>query len=204
MLAGALKVYDNQDWPPNLKIDYNRKEGPAMLRPSIVRSVVPISLLLFAMLVAGCGSGTSNEQANNAARATPSPTANQPGNNTPKAKLNLNSASETDFLTIPGMTKRMVHEFMEYRPYQSIQQFRREMSKYVSPAVITDYEKYVYVPISENDSDAATLQQIPGLDASEAAALIAGRPYASRDAFLAKLSEKVSAEELAVAKTYIK
>jgi hypothetical protein len=33
--------------------------------------------------------------------------------------------------------------------------------------------------------------------------LIAGRPYASRDAFLAKLSEKVSAEELAVAKTYL-
>ena len=60
------------------------------------------------------------------------------------------------------------------------------------------------VPISENDSDAATLQQIPGLDASEAEDLIKGRPYASRDVFLARLSQKVSPDELAVAKTYLK
>jgi radical SAM superfamily enzyme with C-terminal helix-hairpin-helix motif len=107
-------------------------------------------------------------------------------------------------MSIPGMTKRMVHEFQEYRPYQSIQQFRREMSKYVGAPVIADYEKYVYVPISENDSDAATLQQIPGLDANEAQALIAGRPYPSRDVFLFRLGEKVSPDELAVAKTYLK
>jgi DNA uptake protein ComE-like DNA-binding protein len=154
------------------------------------------------MLVGACGSGAPKEQAN-AARVTPSPTASQP-NSPPKAKLNLNTASENDLLTIPGMTQRMVHEFMEYRPYQSIQQFRREMSKYVSSPVIADYEKYVYVPISQNGSDAATLQQIPGLDAAEAAALIAGRPYASPEDFLAKLSEKLSADELAVAKTYIR
>jgi len=102
------------------------------------------------------------------------------------------------------MTNRMVHEFEEYRPYQSIQQFRKEMAKYVSPAVIADYEKYVYIPIIQNGSDAATLQQIPGLDEAEAAAIIAARPYASPDAFLAKLAEKLTPAELAVAKTYIR
>jgi|ERR1700730_1111847 len=175
-----------------------------MLRQLSVRSVMPLFIFLFALLFAACGSSAPNNQASNAARSNSSPSSSQPSNNAPKAKLNLNTASENDLLTIPGMTKRMVHEFMEYRPYQSIQQFRREMSKYVSPAVIADYEKYVYVPIAENDSDAATLQQIPGLDASEAEELIKGRPYASRDAFLAKLSQKVSPEELAVAKTYLK
>lgn len=175
-----------------------------MLKPSIVRSVMPLFILLLAMLLAACGSGASNQPANTAAPAASSPAASQPSNTAPKAKLNLNTASENDFLTIPGITNRMVHEFREYRPYQSIQQFRREISKYVSPAVVADYEKYVYVPISENDSDAATLQQIPGLDASEAEELIKGRPYASRDAFLTKLSQKVSADELAVAKTYLK
>ena len=174
-----------------------------MLRQLTVRSLVPLFILLLAMFFAACGSHAPSEQANNA-RGTSSPSVTQPGNNALKAKLNLNTASENDLLTIPGMTKRMVHEFMEYRPYQSIQQFRREMSKYVSSPVIADYEKYVYVPISENDSDAATLQQIPGLDASEAEELIKGRPYASRDAFLAKLSPKVSPDELAVAKTYLK
>jgi DNA uptake protein ComE-like DNA-binding protein len=160
--------------------------------------------LSFAILVAACGSNNSNQQINNAAPITPSPSVNQPATSAPKAKLNLNTASETELMAIPGMTKRMVHEFQEYRPYPSIQQFRREMSKYVSAAVIADYEKYVYVPISENDSDAATLQQIPGLDENEARELIAGRPYASREAFLAKLAEKVSPDELAVAKTYLK
>src|SRR5687767_12621455 len=100
-----------------------------MLQSSVVRSVVPLSILLLAMLLAACGSGASNQPANTAAPAASSPAASQPSNNAPKAKLNLNTASETDFMTIPGMTKRMVHEFEEYRPYQSIQQFRREISK---------------------------------------------------------------------------
>ena len=175
-----------------------------MLRQLTVRSLVPLFILLFAMFFAACGSSTPSGQANNAARGTPGSSATQPGNNAPKAKLDLNSASENDFLTIPGMTPRMVHEFMEYRPYKSIQQFRKEMSKYVSSAVIADYEKYVYVPISQNGADAATLQQIPGLDAAEAEALIAGRPYVSPEAFEAKLAEKLTPDELAVAKTYIR
>ena len=97
----------------------------------------------------------------------------------------------------------MVHEFEEYRPYKSILQFRKEIGKYVDQAQVAEYEKYIFVPIDENQSDAATLQQIPGLDATEAQELIAGRPYASRDAFLAKLAEKVSPDELAIAKTYL-
>jgi DNA uptake protein ComE-like DNA-binding protein len=59
------------------------------------------------------------------------------------------------------------------------------------------------VPISVNDADAATLQQIPGLDETEAQALIAARPFASNDAFLTKLAGNVSESELAVAKTYL-
>ena len=135
---------------------------------------------------------------------TTSATANQPGGIPATPKLNLNTTSKNDFLSaIPNLGNRMVHEFEEYRPYRSIQQFRREIGKYVSPAQVAEYEKYVYVPIAENESDAATLGQIPGLDTTEAEALIAARPYASRDAFLTKLSEKVSADELTVAKTYL-
>jgi DNA uptake protein ComE-like DNA-binding protein len=77
------------------------------------------------------------------------------------------------------------------------------MGKYVKPDKIAEYEKHVYVPITPNESDAATLQQIPGLDENEAQALIAARPYASTDAFLAKLAASVSEAELAVAKSYL-
>ena len=193
-----------------------------MLRPSIVRPVLPLLLttLLCALFVAACNPGVEKAQSNsgtnsaankaantNAASnnaAAPAPSASQPASDAPTAKLDVNTASEDELMkTIPGFGKRMAHEFEEYRPYRSIQQFRREIGKYVNPAQIEQYEKYVYVPIVANESDAATLQQIPGLDAGEADALIAGRPYASRDAFLSKLSEKVSASELAVAKTYV-
>ena len=191
-----------------------------MLRPSIVRSVILPSTLMCALLVSACSSGSENAQikpADSNARTATTSQANSntaagntaagnttDGQTTSKAKLNLNTASANDFLAnIPGMGNRMVHEFEEYRPYRSVQQFRREMGKYVKPEQIAEYEKYVFVPIAENESDALTLQQIPGLDATEAEALIAGRPYASQDAFLSKLSEKISAEQLAVAKTYL-
>ena len=98
----------------------------------------------------------------------------------------------------------MIREFQEYKPYVSIQQFRREIGKYVGDAQVVEYEHYVYVPISVNSSDAETLQQIPGLDAAEADAVIADRPFGSQDDFLTKLSEYVSADELKIAKSYLR
>ena len=190
-----------------------------MPRPSAFRAFVSLLVLSSSLLAAACSPGaektTSNTAATsaNAARATnsanasatpaaASQSANPPGAS--KAKLNVNTASREEFLAaVPDLGNKMAHEFEEYRPYRSIQQFRKEIGKYVPPEKVAEYEKYVFVPISENDSDAATLQQIPGLDATEAAALVAGRPYASRDAFLARLGEKVSADELAVARAYL-
>lgn len=189
-------------------------------RPSAVRPLtLSLTLLLSALLLAACdpagenarnGNAPSNANANGAsANQTPAVNTNSAAGNpaagdASKPKLNLNTASEAEFMAvIPGFTRRMAHEFEEYRPYRSIRQFRLEMGKYVDAATIAGYEKYVFVPINENEADAATLQQIPGLDEKEAGELVAGRPYATREAFLSKLSEKVSAEESAVAKTYL-
>jgi DNA uptake protein ComE-like DNA-binding protein len=183
-----------------------------MIRPSMVRSAMVLSILLLTLAVGACNSGSENARstnapantATNAPANTTSATTNQSGNTAGKSKLNVNTASANDFLTtIPGMGNKMVHEFEEYRPYRSIQQFRREIGKYVSPEQIAEYEKYIFVPITVNEADAATLQQIPGLDASEAQSLISARPFASNDAFLSKLASSVSEAELAVAKTYL-
>ena len=103
-------------------------------------------------------------------------------------KLNLNTSSGDQFLTVPGVGQRMVREFMEYRPYRSIQEFRREIGKYVSSEQVAEYEKYVFVPITINQADAATLQQIPGISADLAGRLIAARPYASQEAFMTVLA----------------
>ena len=119
-------------------------------------------------------------------------------------KLNLNEAAGEEFqAAIPNFGERMVREFLEYRPYVSIQQFRQEIGKYVDEAQVAAYEQYVYVPVNVNEADAETLQQIPGVDETIAAELMAARPYESNEAFLAKLAEYVPEAELAVAGSYL-
>ncbi len=57
--------------------------------------------------------------------------------------IDLNTASDEDILSIPGVGKRMLHEFKEYRPYKSIEQFRREIGKYVNDREVARLERYV-------------------------------------------------------------
>jgi radical SAM superfamily enzyme with C-terminal helix-hairpin-helix motif len=57
--------------------------------------------------------------------------------------INLNTGSDQDILSIPGMGKRMLHEFKEYRPYTSIEQFRKEIGKYVDKKEVARLERYV-------------------------------------------------------------
>ena len=62
------------------------------------------------------------------------------------ARLDLNAASEAEILLIPGVGDRMAHEFEEYRPYVGIEQFRREIGKYVDEAEVARLEQYVRIP----------------------------------------------------------
>ena len=59
--------------------------------------------------------------------------------------MDLNSAPSDAFRSIPGMSRKMVHEFEEYRPYTSMQQFRREIGKYVDDNEVARLERYVYI-----------------------------------------------------------
>lgn len=164
------------------------------------RTIIILLVLLGTTLLAACASPATPT----AVSSTSDTTSNQTTVSTSGAKLNLNTASGDELTAgIPNFPSRMIREFLEYRPYVSIQQFRREIGKYVGDAQVAEYEKYVYVPISYNSSDSDTLQQIPGLDATEADAIIAARPFATQADFLTKLSEYVSADELETAKSYL-
>jgi DNA uptake protein ComE-like DNA-binding protein len=57
--------------------------------------------------------------------------------------VSLNGASDEDILTIPGAGKRMLREFKEYRPYTTIEQFRKEIGKYVDKKEVARLERYV-------------------------------------------------------------
>jgi DNA uptake protein ComE-like DNA-binding protein len=59
--------------------------------------------------------------------------------------IDLNTASDDDILSIPGVGQRMLHEFKEYRPYRSMEQFRREIGKYVDENEVARLERYVVI-----------------------------------------------------------
>jgi DNA uptake protein ComE-like DNA-binding protein len=59
--------------------------------------------------------------------------------------INLNTATDADILTVPGVGNRMLHEFKEYRPYDGIARFRREIGKYVDEKEVARLERYVTI-----------------------------------------------------------
>lgn len=59
--------------------------------------------------------------------------------------IDLNSAKGEEILLIPGVGNRMKHEFEEYRPYTSMEQFRREIGKYVNKDEVARLEQYVMI-----------------------------------------------------------
>lgn len=59
--------------------------------------------------------------------------------------INLNTATDDEILSIPGLGPRMLREFKEYRPYSSMAQFRREIGKYVNARELGRLERYVTV-----------------------------------------------------------
>jgi DNA uptake protein ComE-like DNA-binding protein len=57
--------------------------------------------------------------------------------------IDLNKATREEIMLIPGMTRRMAHEFEEYRPYKSLAQFDKEIGKYVDAAEVARLRSYV-------------------------------------------------------------
>lgn len=174
------------------------------------------ALVLCMALITACGGNSDKETAegtsnmNETETATESPATNQmtaetadDADKTVNGKLNINTATGEAFRTIPNVGDKMVHEFEEYRPYVSIQQFRKEIGKYVDEDQVAEYENYIYVPIDRNNSDAVTVMQIPGLDEEEANELVEGRPYETNQEFIETVRLMVNDEELAIAEAYL-
>ncbi len=57
----------------------------------------------------------------------------------------LNTTAEEDIKELPGVGKRIAHEIEEYRPYENIEQFRKELGKYVDDKELKRLERLVYL-----------------------------------------------------------
>jgi DNA uptake protein ComE-like DNA-binding protein len=111
--------------------------------------------------------------------------------------FNLNTTAEDDFKMIPGVGDRMAHEFEEYRPYQSIAQFRKEIGKYVDEEEVARYENYVFVPVELNSASEEDIKALPGVGDRMAHEFEEYRPYESIEQFRKEIGKYVDDDELA-------
>lgn len=59
--------------------------------------------------------------------------------------VDLNTGTDSEILLIPGVGSRMLREFKEYRPWTSLEQFRREIGKYVDAEEVARLERYIAI-----------------------------------------------------------
>ncbi len=117
--------------------------------------------------------------------------------------MNLNRAAEEDFLLVPGVGPRLAHEFEEYRPYQAMEQFRREIGKYVDEEEVARLEQYVFVPINLNTASDEEILTIPGVGSRLLHEFKEYRPYDSIEQFRREIGKYVSEEEVSRLERYV-
>ena len=118
--------------------------------------------------------------------------------------IDLNTASAAEILLVPGVGKRLAHEFEEYRPYKNLDQFRREIGKYVDPDELARLEQYVFVPVELNTASTADILSIPGVGKRLAHEFEEYRPYKNLDQFRREIGKYVDPGELARLERYVR
>ena len=118
-------------------------------------------------------------------------------------QIDLNGASRDEIMVIPGMTRRMAHEFEEYRPYTSLDQFRREIGKYVDEAEVARLERHVFIPMHLNTASEADLETIPGMTGRMVHEFEEYRPYTSLEQFRREIGKYVDEAEVARLESYV-
>jgi DNA uptake protein ComE-like DNA-binding protein len=116
--------------------------------------------------------------------------------------INLNTATDEQILAVPGTGQRMLREFKEYRPYINVDQFKRELGKYVDADQINQWLGYVFVPTNPNTATEAQLMALKGVDDAIAKSIVAGRSYKDWAALKAVLVKKYDAKTVAVLERY--
>ena len=117
--------------------------------------------------------------------------------------MNLNTTAEEDFLLVPGVGSRLAHEFEEYRPYQAMAQFRREIGKYVDEEEVARLEQYVFVPINLNTASDEEILAIPGVGPRLLHEFKEYRPYENIEQFRREIGKYVSEEEISRLERYV-
>jgi DNA uptake protein ComE-like DNA-binding protein len=117
--------------------------------------------------------------------------------------INLNKTTRPEILLVPGVGPQMAHEFEEYRPYDGMARFRREIAKYVNAAELARLEQYVFVPIDLNTATDADILTIPGSGPRLLREFKEYRPYTSMEQFRREMGKYWDAKEVARLERYV-
>lgn len=117
--------------------------------------------------------------------------------------INLNDVANDEILLIPGVGDRMAHEFEEYRPYVDMDEFHREIGKYVDEDEVARLARYVYVPINLNDASREAIMAVPGMSERMAHEFEEYRPYTDLDQFRREIGKYVDEDEVARFERYV-
>jgi len=111
--------------------------------------------------------------------------------------VNLNTADDEELMLIPGVGKRMAHEFEEYRPWKSWAQFEKEIGKYVDEDEVARLQQYFFIPLDLNKASEADFMTIPGVGKKMAHEFDEYRPWKSKRQFEKEIGKYVDEKEVA-------
>ena len=118
-------------------------------------------------------------------------------------QINLNTATDEEILMIPGTGKRMLREFLEYRPYKTLAQFHKEIGKYVNDKELARLAQYVFVPINLNTGSDEDILSIPGTGKRMLREFKEYRPYTNMEQFRKEIGKYVDKKEVARLERYV-
>ena len=110
--------------------------------------------------------------------------------------IDLNDATSEEIGLIPGVGRRMTHEFEEYRPYTALAQFHREIGKYVDDDEVARLAQYVYVRIDLNTASGEDILSIPGVGRRMRHEFEEYRPYEAMSQFRREIGKYVDDDEV--------
>lgn len=117
--------------------------------------------------------------------------------------IDLNDVTAEEILLIPAVGNRMLHEFEEYRPYEGLIEFHREIDKYVDDDELAHLEQYVYVRIDLNTASREHILSIPGVGNRMLREFQEYRPYEAMSQFRREMGKYVDDDEVGRLARYV-
>ncbi len=90
--------------------------------------------------------------------------------------LDVNTASEKQVASVPGMTPALVRRLLGGRPFLALTDLDAALQS-LAPAQRAEVYRRLFVQVNANAATDEELQLVPGMTAAALAAVVKGRPY---------------------------